>query len=222
MRSCLAIAYVGRDGQILNSLIEKVTDKTGQSTLVAFKPQQALRAHQAPPFLPLGVYRQKLDHVPADAVVPTFPSVNEFIEAHQSLLAIPFSDTFSVVRRIEEEATEIVNKSERLLPSKSETKDVLWRRSTALNSSRFFSFHTTTFLQCSCLFILCSGSLSGGVTLGRRRTGSLPLRSQSGRHKRVFGSDLITAMDTQRQRDLWLSQLDVLHPVFDALNMEIN
>jgi len=169
MRSCLAIAYVGRDGQILNSLIEKVTDKTGQR-----------------------VYRQKLDHVPADAVVPTFPSVNEFIEAHQSLLAIPFSDTFSVVRRIEEEATEIVNKSERLLPSKSETKDVLWRRSTALNSS--------------------SGSLSGGVTLGRRRTGSLPLRSQSGRHKRVFGSDLITAMDTQRQRDLWLSQLDI--PLF--------
>lgn len=47
---------------------------------------------------------------------------------------------------------------------------------------------------------------------GRRMTDSRP-RSDSGRDKRVFGSDLITSMEAQRLRESWL-ELDVSLPSF--------
>lgn len=172
LRTCLAIAYVGNDGQILHSLIEKVVD-----------PAATQR-----------VYRQRLEQVPENAYIPTFPTVNEFIEAYQSVLAFPFIDTLTVVHNIEEEAKRMLDEAEKkLMPKeKKDEERFLWRRSSALNtSSGSFS----------------PGGGSGVMVGGRRMTDSRP-RSDSGRDKRVFGSDLITSMEAQRLRESWL-ELDI-------------
>jgi len=83
-----------------------------------------------------GVYRQRLDQVPENAYIPTFPSVNEFIEAYQSVLAFPFIDTLTVVHNIEEEAKRMLDEAEKkLMPiEKKDEERFLWRRSSALNT----------------------------------------------------------------------------------------
>lgn len=80
----------------------------------------------------LGVYRQKLESVPDGILVPAFPSVVEFIEAYQSVLAFPYIDTFTIIHRIEEEAAKKIIEEEeqnRAKNLKTEEGRSLWRRS---------------------------------------------------------------------------------------------
>jgi hypothetical protein len=83
-----------------------------------------------------GVYRQRLEQVPENAFVPIFPSVREFIEAYQSVLAFPFIYTLTVVHNIEEEAKRTLDDAEKkLMPkAKKDEERFLWRRSSALNT----------------------------------------------------------------------------------------
>lgn len=83
-----------------------------------------------------GVYRQRLETVPDGILVPAFPSVTEFIEAYQSVLAFPFIDTLTVIDSIEEKASKVVEKREEKNTRKDEER-YLWRRSSALNTRYF-------------------------------------------------------------------------------------
>lgn len=82
------------------------------------------------------MYRQRLEGVPEGMLVPSFPTVVEFIEAYQSVLAFPFIDTLTVVHSIEEEAKKIVDEIENA-KAKGKPKDeerFMWRRSSVLNT----------------------------------------------------------------------------------------